>query len=153
MMGIGYALVLPALAFSLWQSIVLTTGLLLVYIGVAFFVRPEPNTEDLGWCGGLIDNPFSYSDGVNRWLWSLHCFLGPGRFAAETVLDTCALLGLAAPPEPTTPPSDDPASSPAPDEPPPLSPERFRRPRPENEHAGFQELSSARFLNSNPDLQ
>src|SRR5205823_13497140 len=28
-------------------------------------------------------------------LWRAHCALGPGRFTAETLLDLCALVGIA----------------------------------------------------------
>jgi hypothetical protein len=68
---------------------------MLVYMGVAFFVRPEANTDNLGWGGGLANDPYQYSDNVNRFLWQAHCLLGPGRFTAETVLDFCVLVGLA----------------------------------------------------------
>jgi hypothetical protein len=93
MLPVGYALVIPWLPMPAWQSIVAASGILLIYIGLAFFIRPEPDTENLGWGGGLIDDPFHYSDDLNRWLVLLYCVLGPGRFAAETVLDACALLG------------------------------------------------------------
>jgi hypothetical protein len=49
----------------------------------------------MGWFGGLSNDPTQYSDNINRFLWNLHCLLGPGRFAAETLLDTCVLAGLA----------------------------------------------------------
>jgi hypothetical protein len=67
---------------------------MLVYTAVAFFIRPEPDTDNLGLCGGLINDPFQSADNVNRWLWKAHCLLGPGRFTAETFLDLCALAGL-----------------------------------------------------------
>jgi hypothetical protein len=49
-------------------------------------------------CGSLIgmsDDPFKYSDNLNRGLWDLHIWLGPGRYASETLLDVCVLLGFA----------------------------------------------------------
>jgi hypothetical protein len=94
MLPIGYVLVIPLLPLPAWQSISVASGILLIYIGLAFFVRPEPDTDNLGWAGGLVDDPFHYSDDANRWLLLLHCALGPGRFASEAILDACALLGV-----------------------------------------------------------
>lgn len=91
---VGFALVVPLIPLPMWQALVVSAGVLLIYVGVAFFVRPEPDTDNMGWCGGLINDPFHYSDNLNRSLFTLHCVLGPGRFAAETVLDACALLGV-----------------------------------------------------------
>jgi hypothetical protein len=98
MVAVGAAIVLPTLLefkFPLWQAIAITAGGMLLYTGIAFFIRPEPNTDNMGWGGGMANDPFQYSDNVNRFLWKAHCVLGPGRFTAETLLDTCALLGLA----------------------------------------------------------
>ena len=99
MVAVGYGLIVPTLLhldFTSWQAVGLASGVMMLYVGIAFFVRPEPNTDNMGWgIGGLADDPFQYSDDVNRSLWSAHCLLGPGRFTAETFLDTCALMGLA----------------------------------------------------------
>jgi hypothetical protein len=99
MVAVGYGLLVPALMqiqLALWQAAALATGVMMLYMGIAFFVRPEPNTDNMGWgIGGMADDPFQYSDDVNRSLWSAQCLLGPGRFTAETFLDMCALLGLA----------------------------------------------------------
>jgi hypothetical protein len=94
MLPVGYLLVIPLLPLPAWQSIVVASGILLIYIGLAFFIRPEPDTDNLGYAGGLVNDPFHYSDDMNRWLLLLHCVLGPGRFASETILDACALLGV-----------------------------------------------------------
>lgn len=79
-----------------------TAGILVLYVAVAFFFRPEANTDNMGWGCGLANDPFQYSDNVNRFLFKLHMFLGPGRFCAETLLDALAMIGLvrtAQPPE------------------------------------------------------
>jgi hypothetical protein len=98
MVGVGGAIVLPTLLqfkFPLLQGIAITAGGMLIYTGIAFFIRPEPNTDNLGWGGGMMNDPFQCSDNVNRFLWKAHCVLGPGRFTAETLLDLCMLLGIA----------------------------------------------------------
>jgi len=98
MVAVGAAIILPSLfqlQFPVWQAVLITAGLMLVYTGIAFFIRPEPNTDNMGWGGGMMNDPFQCSDNVNRILWRLHCLLGPGRFTAETVLDLCAFVGFA----------------------------------------------------------
>jgi hypothetical protein len=98
MVAVGAAIAVPTLLelrFPLWQAVPITAGGMLVYTAIAFFLRPEANTDNMGWGGGLMNDPFQCSDNVNRLLWRLHCVLGPGRFTAEATLDLCALLGLA----------------------------------------------------------
>lgn len=82
--------VLPAV-----QSAAVIAGVILIYSGLAFFFRPEPNTDNLGYCGGTYNDPTKISDDINRGLLDLHFVLGPGRFASETLLDVCVLLGIA----------------------------------------------------------
>jgi len=97
MVAVGFGIGLPSLLefeFPLWQAIAITAAVMFVYTTIAFFIRPEPNTDNLGWGGGVANDPFQYSDNVNRFLWKAHCLLGPGRFTSETLLDTCVLLGL-----------------------------------------------------------
>jgi hypothetical protein len=97
MVAVGYAIALPSLLqfeFPLWQAIAVTAGVMLFYTIIAFFIRPEANTDNMGWGGGMANDPFQASDNVNRFLWKAHCVLGPGRFTAETFLDTCVLFGL-----------------------------------------------------------
>jgi hypothetical protein len=96
MFAVGFALLLPIIPLPLWKSVILSAGLMLIYVGIAFFVRPEPNGENLGFVGGMFNDPTQYSDNINRALWNAHCLLGPGRFISETVLDCCTLLGLTA---------------------------------------------------------
>jgi hypothetical protein len=98
MIAIGYGITVPTfleLKFVLWQAFVLGTAAMMLYTGVAFFIRPEANTDNLGLSGGMGNDPFQTSDNVNRFLWKAHCFLGPGRFTSETLLDFCVLIGLA----------------------------------------------------------
>ena len=73
------------------QALGLVIGCTLIYVGVAYLVRAEPNADNLGWGMGLMDNPFRYSDDLNRGLIWIEFVLGPGRFVAESVLDAIAL--------------------------------------------------------------
>lgn len=83
MVAVGSAIAIPSLLefdFPLWHAIGLTAGGMVLYTAIAFFVRPEPNTDDL--------------TNVNKFLWNVHCALGPGRFTSETFLDLFVLVGL-----------------------------------------------------------
>ncbi|PQO42090.1 hypothetical protein [Blastopirellula marina] len=77
-----------------WQSIVVASGIMLLYIGVSFFCIPKPDTGNLGFFGGLADNPFRYSDDINRGLMFFGAILMPGRFVAGTVLDVAVHFGI-----------------------------------------------------------
>jgi len=96
LVAVGFGLILPLVPLPLWQSIAAASGALLIYVGVAFFVRPEPNGDNMGFMGGMMNDTLHYSDNVNRALWNAHCMLGPGRFIAETILDCSTRLGLTA---------------------------------------------------------
>ena len=58
-----------------------------VYLVVAYFLHPEPDSSNLGWFGGLMNNPFRFSDNVNRWLMFLSVVLWPGRMVSGTLMD------------------------------------------------------------------
>ena len=97
MIAVGAAIAVPTLLefqFPLWHAVGYTATGMFVYTGIAFFFRPEPNTDNMGWGGGLGNDPCQSSDNVNRFLWRLHCLLGPGRFTAETFLDVLVFIGL-----------------------------------------------------------
>ncbi len=50
-----------------------------IYLFIAFFIKPKPNRENIGWFGGLIDHPFRWSDDVNRMILILEVLLFPGK--------------------------------------------------------------------------
>jgi len=56
-----------------------------VYLLISFLWTPSPDTSDLGYFGGLSDNPFSFSDDWNRFLLSVNLLLYPGRIASWTL--------------------------------------------------------------------
>lgn len=62
-----------------------------VYAFIAHFVHPEPDTSNMGYAGGLIDDPFRISDDHNRFLFFFGLFLAPGRFFAEAFMDNLRL--------------------------------------------------------------
>ena len=60
---------------------------LTIYLGLGYMFRPKPDFENLGWFGGLMDNPFRFSDGLNRFLLSLLVLLLPARFVSTSLAD------------------------------------------------------------------
>ena len=99
MVAVGFAIALPSIhelspKLPPWQAIVGVSAAMIFYTCVAFFFRPEANGDNMGWFGGTTNDPTQYSDNINRLLWKAHMILGPGRFTAETLLDTCVLVGL-----------------------------------------------------------
>ncbi len=97
MVAVAVGIAYPALRqlIPAVQSAAVIAGVILIYSGLAFFFRPEPNIDNLGYCGGGMNDPTKLSDDFNRGLLDLHMVLGPGRFASETLLDLCVLLGIA----------------------------------------------------------
>lgn len=61
--------------------------LTVMYLVVGFFVHPAPEDSNMGWGDGMFDNPFRFSDGFNRFLFTLRLVLWPGRFVAECLAD------------------------------------------------------------------
>lgn len=58
----------------------------LIYCIMGYFAVPDPDMDDLGWAGGLINNPFRISDNINRTLLFFRIALAPGKFLAETLV-------------------------------------------------------------------
>lgn len=52
----------------------------------------KPDYSNIGWFGGLIDNPFKISDDVNRMIVLFMVILIPGRLISTTVVSWIHLL-------------------------------------------------------------
>ena len=64
----------------------------LAYLVLGYFVHPRADMSNVGWAGGLMDNPFRYSDDLNRLLLTVMIVLLPGRFIAEAMVDMGRLI-------------------------------------------------------------
>ncbi len=63
------------------------------YVAVcAAFHSPEVDWKDMGWLGGLANNPFSYSDNINRQKFVLLLLLMPGKIIVVTLTATYRLI-------------------------------------------------------------
>lgn len=66
--------------------------MIIFYLVAGYFLRPHPRYDNLGWAGGMIDNPFRYSDDYNRWLFFLLIVLYPGRILSIWMVDFIFLI-------------------------------------------------------------
>ncbi len=90
-LAIPYLLVLDAVPEPAGVLVLMSLGLGL-YLITGYFVRLRPDTSNLGWFGGLMDNPFRYSDDINRLLLLFALLLLPGRLVATGVVDLITAL-------------------------------------------------------------
>jgi hypothetical protein len=62
-----------------FEPVLATLGGLVAYSFVGVMVRPQADLTNMGWMGGLVDNPFRYRDDLNRTLQFFDFVLWPGR--------------------------------------------------------------------------
>ena len=67
------------------EGFVSISFLVVMYLVLAYNVNPQPDYENMGMFGGIFDNPFRYSDDINRFLLGLKVVLLPGRIATTTI--------------------------------------------------------------------
>ena len=92
--GFAYALAITKIDYPAWKTSAIFFGVVLAYCGIAFLVRPNPNYMNMGWGGGMVNDPTQYSDNINRGLRDLECLLQPGQLAVESFLDLFILCGM-----------------------------------------------------------
>ena len=72
------------ISFHFKQFVTFVT-IMAVYSAAGYFISPEPDYSNVGWLGGVFDNPFRFSDDINRMLIFVRVILIPGRLIATTV--------------------------------------------------------------------
>lgn len=80
-----------------FKPIALCLGIELVYLFLAYRYKPVYESSNMGWLGGVIDNPFRISDDYNRMLLFLKLLLFPGRFVSIALVDFYRLMKNAGP--------------------------------------------------------
>ncbi|MCO4747051.1 MAG: hypothetical protein KC912_19805 [Proteobacteria bacterium] len=92
--AVASALVVGALAAVWWvpetsdlDMVSYAAIALFLYVVVSTFLRPRPSLDNLGWAGGLIDNPLRYSDDINRTKLLIAVLMSPGRFIGLSFFD------------------------------------------------------------------
>jgi len=69
----------------------IATVVLILYCVIGYNVTAKPHLDNMGWAGGFVDNPFRYSDDVNRSLLLIGVLLWPGRFISVSLRDVVLL--------------------------------------------------------------
>ncbi|MEZ6183797.1 MAG: hypothetical protein R3F62_02175 [Planctomycetota bacterium] len=89
-LSVGALVGLAILIFGVYQvpttghNLGVTAAVTFSYLGFAWLVRPQADLSNLGWAGGLLDNPFRYSDDINRSMLFLSLVLWPGRLISDS---------------------------------------------------------------------
>lgn len=85
---VGTVFVMTALVDPLTPGrVTIVACVMAAYLLLAYFVRPQPDYDNLGWAGGIFDNPLRYSDDINRFLVLVMVVLWPGRFVSTAIVD------------------------------------------------------------------
>lgn len=63
-----------------------------VYSIAGYFILPKPDYTNVGWLGGIFNNPFRISDNINRMLIFAMVILMPGRLISSTILSWIDIL-------------------------------------------------------------
>jgi hypothetical protein len=56
-----------------------------IYLIAALMLRPQPNYKNMGWLG-FFDNPFRYTDDLNRTLFFFQSLLLPGKIMMDSFI-------------------------------------------------------------------
>lgn len=59
---------------------------LVVYLLIASVIRIKPDYDNLGWVPFLINNPFRFSDNINRFLVILNILFMPGKYISKSIV-------------------------------------------------------------------
>jgi len=91
-MPVAWMILVPKVPLPAWQAAVVVVGGTLIYVAIAYLVDPQPDFREGGPLVCVMDNPYTFSDNITRFLMGLKCVLGPGRFIAESVFDAGVLF-------------------------------------------------------------
>jgi len=89
---IAWAMMTPQVPLPTIQATLVVIGGTLMYVALAYLIDPVPDLDNLDPTAAVVDRPWDYSDNQARRLLWIKCFLGPGRFIAESVFDVRELF-------------------------------------------------------------
>jgi hypothetical protein len=55
------------------------SAVLIIYLLISYVFTPNPDSSNMGWFGGLMNNPFRISDNFNRFLLFAYILMLPGK--------------------------------------------------------------------------
>ncbi len=67
-------------------------GAFLIYLIVGYKLDIQPDYDNMGWLGGVFDNPFRYSDDMNRFLIFFKILFYPGFLMAGSFVEFKKLM-------------------------------------------------------------
>ncbi len=74
-------------SWGLTIDAVVALFVLSTYLLAGYVLHPRPRHDNVGWLGGLVDDPFRWSDGANRMLVLLGVVLAPARFVTASLVE------------------------------------------------------------------
>ena len=89
MLLVIYAIIIVSIcenAVDPFSNGLITIITLIGYHTLAYFIQPSPDYSNVGWFGGLMDNPFRISDDLNRTLLFFKLVLFPGLLATRILI-------------------------------------------------------------------
>ncbi|GAB4009599.1 hypothetical protein GCM10028808_18750 [Spirosoma migulaei] len=85
LLGIGLYWVFYNLFYVGARLVLFKLCFLVLYVLISHSVTATPDYTNVGWLGGLVDNPFRISDDYNRWLVFIQVILLPGKLIAYSL--------------------------------------------------------------------
>ena len=83
---IEYFFVFQKEYFNDFSQLLRVNAFLIIYLLVASFIRIKPDYDNLGWVPFLINNPFRFSDNINRFLVVLEILFMPGKYISKSIV-------------------------------------------------------------------
>lgn len=83
---IEYFFVFQKEYFNDFNQLLRVNAFLIIYLLVASFIRIKPDYDNLGWVPFLINNPFRFSDNINRLLVVLEILFMPGKYISKSIV-------------------------------------------------------------------
>ena len=80
-----YLLLFKTGYYSDLNHILKVNSFLIIYLLIAHFIRIKPDYDNLGWVPFLINNPFRFSDNINRFLVILNVLFMPGKYISKSI--------------------------------------------------------------------
>ncbi len=84
--GIIEYLFLSELNYLDFSYILKINVFLIIYLLISYIINIKPEYGNLGWVPFLINNPFRFSDNINRFLLILKILFMPGKYISRSVI-------------------------------------------------------------------
>ncbi len=92
LVGFFYYSLYSSASVKALELFIMPSLFLVPYCLFGYFIRPKPDTSNMGWAGGLINNPFKITDNWNRQLMVFKVILMPGAFITESFIQFTQLF-------------------------------------------------------------